>query len=193
MEQAGCLWWAGRYAVGLGCRVNFLQQYFCSIDPRVDRSSRACFPFPRHHVCLLCLLFIAVVGGFFANRTGEMVLLSEQQLVDCADNYDNHGCNGGLPSHAFEYIANAGGLDTEKVSNTGWGGGCREGRCEDVLGKVSPPKCCGRRPRPIFVVTPTKRLREVLEFRQWLRCSFYQAISSWLIGWVSRLPRRCRR
>lgn len=42
-----------------------------------------------------------------------MVLLSEQQLVDCAGAYDNHGCKGGLPSHAFEYIASAGGLDTE--------------------------------------------------------------------------------
>eukprot|EP00752_Nemacystus_decipiens_P016411 g14668.t1 len=48
-------------------------------------------------------------------RTGEMVLLSEQQLVDCAGNYDNHGCSGGLPSHAFEYIASAGGLDTEEA------------------------------------------------------------------------------
>lgn len=45
-----------------------------------------------------------------------MVLLSEQQLLDCAGAYDNHGCNGGLPSHAFEYIASAGGLDTEEVS-----------------------------------------------------------------------------
>ncbi|CAB1119846.1 unnamed protein product [Ectocarpus sp. CCAP 1310/34] len=48
-------------------------------------------------------------------RTGEMVLLSEQQLLDCAGAYDNHGCNGGLPSHAFEYIASAGGLDTEEA------------------------------------------------------------------------------
>ncbi|CAM9444488.1 unnamed protein product, partial [Sphacelaria rigidula] len=48
-------------------------------------------------------------------RTGKMVLLSEQQLVDCAMNFDNHGCSGGLPSHAFEYIATSGGLDTEQA------------------------------------------------------------------------------
>ena len=39
--------------------------------------------------------------------------LSEQQLVDCAGAFDTQGCNGGLPSHAFEYIKHAGGLSTE--------------------------------------------------------------------------------
>lgn len=39
--------------------------------------------------------------------------MAEQQLVDCAGAYDNHGCQGGLPSHAFEYIAAAGGISTE--------------------------------------------------------------------------------
>merc|ERR1740138_305703 len=40
--------------------------------------------------------------------------LAEQQLVDCAGAFDNHGCDGGLPSHAFEYIRWNGGLDTEE-------------------------------------------------------------------------------
>jgi len=39
--------------------------------------------------------------------------LSEQQLISCAGNFDNHGCSGGLPSHAFEYIKDAGGLARE--------------------------------------------------------------------------------
>jgi len=49
-----------------------------------------------------------------AMKTGKMNLLSEQQLVDCAQAFNNHGCNGGLPSQAFEYIHYNGGIDTEK-------------------------------------------------------------------------------
>jgi len=47
-------------------------------------------------------------------KYGKMLSLSEQQLVDCADAFDNHGCNGGLPSQAFEYIMYNGGHDTEE-------------------------------------------------------------------------------
>uniref|UniRef100_A0A8C5B3A3 Cathepsin H n=1 Tax=Gadus morhua TaxID=8049 RepID=A0A8C5B3A3_GADMO len=44
---------------------------------------------------------------------GKLLLLSEQQLVDCAQAFNNHGCNGGLPSQAFEYIRYNGGIMTE--------------------------------------------------------------------------------
>lgn len=33
--------------------------------------------------------------------------------MSCAGNFDNYGCDGGLPSHAFEYIKSVGGLTTE--------------------------------------------------------------------------------
>lgn len=49
-----------------------------------------------------------------AINKGMLVLLSEQQLVDCAQDFNNHGCNGGLPSQAFEYIKYNNGLMTEK-------------------------------------------------------------------------------
>ncbi|XP_061451953.1 pro-cathepsin H isoform X2 [Rhineura floridana] len=39
-----------------------------------------------------------------AIATGKLLDLAEQQLVDCAQDFNNHGCSGGLPSQAFEYI-----------------------------------------------------------------------------------------
>lgn len=51
----------------------------------------------------------------YAQAHGEYVSLSEQQLVDCAGQFNNFGCGGGLPSQAFEYIIYNGGLDTEEA------------------------------------------------------------------------------
>lgn len=48
-------------------------------------------------------------------KYGILATYSEQQLVDCAGDFDNFGCDGGLPSHAFEYINSAGGIASEEA------------------------------------------------------------------------------
>ncbi|XP_052199066.1 thiol protease aleurain-like isoform X2 [Diospyros lotus] len=68
---------------------------------------------------------------------GKDVSLSEQQLVDCAGAFDNAGCDGGLPSHAFEYIKYNGGLETsEAYPYTGASGGSCKFSSENVAVKV---------------------------------------------------------
>jgi len=79
------------------------------------RNSGIVTPVKNQGHCGSCWTFSSTgaIEAHVKKTTGVSLDLSEQQLIDCARNYDNHGCNGGLPSHAFEYIKASGGIEAE--------------------------------------------------------------------------------
>uniref|UniRef100_A0A8C3V8X8 Pro-cathepsin H n=1 Tax=Catharus ustulatus TaxID=91951 RepID=A0A8C3V8X8_CATUS len=86
---------------------NFLRSsgpYPDSIDWR--KKGNFVTPVKNQGACGSCWTFSTTgcLESAIAIATGKLLSLAEQQLVDCAQAFNNHGCSGGLPSQAFEYI-----------------------------------------------------------------------------------------
>jgi len=81
------------------------------------RSKGAVTPIKDQGQCGSCWSFstTGTLEGAHFLATGQLVSLSEQQLVDCARRYNCYGCSGGWPAKALDYIRDNGGVETENA------------------------------------------------------------------------------
>ncbi|KAK2973258.1 hypothetical protein RJ640_001914 [Escallonia rubra] len=96
--------------------LNYTSRNFKALPRSVDwRKKGAVTPIKDQGQCGSCWAFstVAAVEGINQIKTGRLVSLSEQELVDCDVNGDNQGCNGGYMDKAFDFIEENRGIATE--------------------------------------------------------------------------------
>jgi C1A family cysteine protease len=85
--------------------------------------------------CGSCWTFSATgaVEGAWAISKGQLIDLSEQELVDCATgiSYGSHGCNGGQMEGAFKFIIENGQCSLSSYPYTAKDGSCQ--KCSAVV------------------------------------------------------------
>lgn len=67
-------------------------------------------------MCGSCWTFgaTATMEGAWYVQTGEKRSFSEQQILDCAYEFGNSGCDGGDSKPAINYVAKQGGIAVEQ-------------------------------------------------------------------------------
>jgi C1A family cysteine protease len=99
------------------------------------RLKGAVSPVKNQRECGACWAFSAAgaLEGLTFITGGELVGLSEQQLVDCSKDFGNNGCGGGWMDWAFNYTQHYG-IESESIyPYIGWPRPCNYSKAEVVL------------------------------------------------------------
>ncbi|XP_019186326.1 PREDICTED: senescence-specific cysteine protease SAG39-like [Ipomoea nil] len=121
----------------------FRYENVTDIPSAVDwRKEGAVTPVKNQGVCGCCWAFsaVAAVEGIVKISGGELVSLSEQELVDCDKGGGDLGCHGGRMDDAFKYIIKHNGLTTESGYPYG---GQDLGRCNLTTASFRAAKIAG--------------------------------------------------
>jgi len=106
------------------------------VPPKIDwRDKNAVTHVKNQGECGSCWSFSSTgsIEGIQSIKNHKLINASEQQLMDCSEQYGNHGCQGGLMDNAFKYVIDNGLCSEEDYPYQGTDGDCQSNQCTKIV------------------------------------------------------------